>query len=355
MALQIVLFTAILIAAFYVMAKIVDDYFIASLDTIARRLNMSSDAAGATLMAMGSSAPELFIAVVALIKGFLEPGQDNETIGVGTIVGSAIFNVLAIVGAAAIAKKAWLKWKPVMRDMLFYAISIGALLWAFSDFSISLMETFVFVILYILYVVLVMKWKTWVPHAEEDYEIKEEQPPNYAGWRKFLKPVDALLDFLFPAQEKFISIFMLAIVYIAALSWLMVESAIVLSYALNVPKAIIGLTVLAVGTSVPDLLSSVIVARQGRGGMAISNSIGSNIFDILIGLGLPWMISLLITGGNVEVVAQNLFVSAVILFGSVLLVFAMFLIRRWYVDAKSGMVFIMLYIAYLVWEIVQIL
>lgn len=355
MIVQVIGFSLILIASFYLMAKIVDDYFISSLDKMARRLDMSSDAAGATLMAMGSSAPELFIAIISLIKGFLQPGEENETIGVGTIVGSAIFNVLVIVGAAAVAKASRLTWKPVLRDLLFYSVSIAALLWAFGDFQISLAETIVFVSIYIGYVIAVINWKNWVPHEEGEYEIEEDEPDNYNGWRRFLKPVDWFLDRLFPPFHKYIGIFFLSILYIAGLSWVLVESAVVLSLALDIPKAIIGLTVLAIGTSVPDLLSSVIVARQGRGGMAISNSIGSNVFDILVGLGLPWLITLLITGDRIEVVAQNLFISAIILFGSVLIVITLLLARRWKIDAASGWFFIALYVGYIVWEVLQIL
>lgn len=356
MIIQIVVFSLILIASFYLMAKIVDDYFITSLDKMAKRLDMSSDAAGATLMAMGSSSPELFIAVISLIKGFLQPGEANETIGVGTIVGSAIFNVLVIVGAAAVARKAVLRWQPMLRDLLFYIVSISALLWAFSDFQVTLVETMVFALLYIGYVITVINWENWVPHEEGEYDERpEDEPEDYRGWRRFLQPIEWALDRLFPKTSNYIGIFVLSIIYIAGLSWVLVESAVVLSHALDIPKAIIGLTVLAVGTSVPDLLSSVIVAKQGRGGMAISNSIGSNVFDILIGLGLPWLITVLITGQQIEVVAQNLLISALILFGSVLLVIMLLLIRRWHIDAKTGWFFIIIYIGYISWEIFQIL
>ena len=87
-----------LIASFYLLAEISDRYFIPALDKIAHRFNMSHDMAGATLMAIGSSAPELFVAIIALLK----PG-DHSAIGVGTIVGSALFNLLVIIGASAIA------------------------------------------------------------------------------------------------------------------------------------------------------------------------------------------------------------------------------------------------------------
>ena len=70
----------------------------------------------------------------------------------------------------------------------------------------------------------------------------------------------------------------------------MVEWAEIVGATFGIPDALMGLTVLAAGTSVPDLLSSVIVARRGQGDMAVSSSVGSNIFDILVGLPVPWII-----------------------------------------------------------------
>ena len=69
----------------------------------------------------------------------------------------------------------------------------------------------------------------------------------------------------------------------------------------GIPDTVMGLTFLAAGTSVPDLLSSVIVARQGLGDMAVSSSIGSNIFDVLVGLPVPWALYTIVNGEAIEV------------------------------------------------------
>ena len=84
--------------------------------------------------------------------------------------------------------------------------------------------------------------------------------------------------------------FLLSIVWIAFFSYFMVNWAEILGHTIGIPSVVMGLTFLAAGTSVPDLLSSVIVARMGEGDMAVSSSIGSNIFDILVGLPLPWLV-----------------------------------------------------------------
>jgi Ca2+/Na+ antiporter len=84
--------------------------------------------------------------------------------------------------------------------------------------------------------------------------------------------------------------FVLSIAWIGAFSYFMVDWAEVVGNTFGIPDELMGLTVLAAGTSVPDLLSSVIVARRGQGDMAVSSSVGSNIFDILVGLPIPWLI-----------------------------------------------------------------
>ena len=122
---------------------------------------------------------------------------------------------------------------------------------------------------------------------------------------------------------------------------------------LNIPESIIALTVLAAGTSVPDLFSSIIVARQGRGDMAVSNAVGSNIFDILIGLGLPFVIAMFIYGGEIQS-GGNLTLSSIILFGSVILLILLLLLQKWKIGKTVGIILLGLYVIYVAIEIYRI-
>jgi len=88
--------------------------------------------------------------------------------------------------------------------------------------------------------------------------------------------------------------------------------------------------------------------------MAISNALGSNIFDILIGLGIPWMIILLLTDGPLVVGKENLFSSVILLFASVLVVLFILLVRKWKIGKYSGMFLIGVYLTYLIWAISNI-
>merc|ERR1711939_1280277 len=90
-------------------------------------------------------------------------------------------------------------------------------------------------------------------------------------------------------KNKFAISFIGSIAWLAFFSFLMVWWATIVGDSLGIPSEVMGLTFLAAGTSVPDLLTSIIVAQQGRGDMAVSSSVGSNIFDVLVGLPLPWL------------------------------------------------------------------
>jgi len=293
-----------LILSFYLLAKVVDDYFVDSLDKIAANLKMSSDAAGATLMAVGSSAPELFVALFAVLR----PG-DHAAIGIGNIVGSAIFNVLAIIGAVAIVKKSKIAWQAVIRDLTFYAIAVLLLLFLFSNETVELSDALILIGIYIIYVIVVLFWRKIFKYKDPN-EIKQiitKENTKSSFISTLLNPIDFVLSSLFPNPKKYHTTFFISIFIIATLSWVLVESAIHIAQILNVSELIIAVTVLAIGTSVPDLLSSMQVSKQGRGGMAISNAIGSNIFDILIGLGLPFLLIILINGNSIGIDISGLY------------------------------------------------
>lgn len=338
-----------LVVSFYLLAQVSDKYFIESLDRIAHKLNMSHDMAGATLMAVGSSAPELFVAVIALVK----PGDHGE-IGIGTIVGSAVFNILGIIGAVAVVRRSVLAWQPVLRDMVFYSLSIIALIVVFYDSKIEMYEALILIIIYGFYLLAVSKWRRIFPYEELDTIDEEEEDgdedDDQQTWEKVFKPFDYAIDKLFPPIKYYYGVFVISIILIALLSWVLVESAVVISEILRVPKVVIALTVLAIGTSVPDLMSSVIVAKQGRGGMALSNAVGSNIFDILIGLGLPWLLIVIFSNTHLPVATDDLFVSVILLFSSVLIILALLVINNWAIGRKAGIFLLLLYVAFLMRE-----
>ncbi|MCI4389604.1 hypothetical protein PGIGA_G00099950 [Pangasianodon gigas] len=455
---------------FLALAIVCDDYFVTSLEKICEKLDLSEDVAGATFMAAGSSAPELFASIIGV---FITHGD----VGVGTIVGSAVFNILCIIGVCGIfaGQVVLLTWWAVFRDSLYYILSVVALIAFIYDGKIVWWESLVLVVMYTGYI-LIMKFNSTMQtfftgkgnknvangnaaSANELEDVKPSKaytrgsvvmvdeiinasPPNYrfpeAGLRVMVtnhfgpktrlrmasrliiterqklvqgangvevavvdgksdiengnvpedKPSEEedgeltspftipkgcmnktkwliswpLLLLLFftipncsrPRWEKYFMLsFILSTVWIAVFSYFMVWMVTIIGYTLGIPDVIMGITFLAAGTSVPDCIASLIVARQGLGDMAVSNSIGSNVFDILVGLGLPWALqTMAISYGSVVMInSRGLLYSVVLLLGSVALTILGIHINKWKLDFKLGVYVLVLYAVFLCFSI----
>ena len=141
--------------------------------------------------------------------------------------------------------------------------------------------------------------------------------------------------------------FLLSIFFIGCYSYLMVWWATTIGEVFGIPTTVMGLTFLAAGTSIPDLLTSVIVAKQGEGDMAVSSSIGSNIFDVLIGLPLPWLAYNVIKQRSVSLRDDSsLFTSIIVLFlmlGGVVTTIASF---KWRMTKQLGFCMFGLYVVF---------
>jgi Ca2+/Na+ antiporter len=205
-----------------------------------------------------------------------------------------------------------------------------------------------------------------------DKQIEEEahgacealKPPWGEGcfaWVKYLVilPLVAVLTLTIPDVRRpgygkwcYLS-FILSIVWIGFFSFFMVTMADILGNTIGIPSVVMGYTVLAAGTSVPDLLSSVIVARMGEGDMAVSSSIGSNIFDILVGLPLPWLVFTLwpSTPDVVIIQAKGIFQAIFVLIGMLVAIIAIVHCQGWKMTRTLGGLMFVLYFAFLVWAI----
>ncbi|TRY65312.1 hypothetical protein DNTS_029580, partial [Danionella cerebrum] len=439
-----------IIAALYMFLAlaIVSQVFVSC---VLQKLNLSEDVAGATFMAAGSSAPELFASVIGV---FITHGD----VGVGTIVGSAVFNILCIIGVCGIfaGQVVLLTWWAVFRDSFFYILSVVALIVFIYDEKIVWWESLVLVLMYAAYI-LIMKFnasmqKFFCGRSDKSVangnaavaagseledvkrtkvysrgsvvmvdEIINASPPNYrfpeAGLRvmrqKLVRsangvesvmvdgksdiengnlpedksaedkeselsspfrcpggcthttkwliswPLLLILYFTIPNCAKsrwekyFMLSFILSTVWIAIFSYFMVWMVTIIGYTLGIPDVIMGITFLAAGTSVPDCIASLIVARQGLGDMAVSNTIGSNVFDILVGLGLPWALqTMAVSYGSVVMInSRGLLYSVVLLLGSVALTIGGIHLNHWKLDFKLGVYVLLLYAVFLCFSI----
>ena len=466
-------------------------HFVPALDVITEKLNLPHDVAGATFMAAGGSAPELFTSVIGV---FLT--QSN--VGIGTIVGSAVFNILFVLGACAFVvgnikdPKTGLPTVldltafPLTRDTIFYIISLVAVIVAFKTGTeehkkdrIEWWEATYMFLIYIAYVVFMLfnkkvedmctsgnkQQKGQVNQAfEGEQQIRKDscvsEIPTIAGsemglpksknvstsdevgkvqrahsatWqnlarktsdlnkqtsiasfvfkyiidrkRKFLEKAmnganleeiqgldgDAFSSFFtfegsssssgpsclaifckiisFPLAlpmlitvpdvkykstkaaccgNTFILTFIMSIVWIIIYSYLMVWWATRIGETWNIDSAIMGLTFLAAGTSVPDLITSVLVAKEGYGNMAVSSSIGSNIFDVTVGLPIPWLLATLIFDKPVIVSSDGLGCSIGLLLLMLVLLITSIMVCGWKMNMLMGFMMLVLYVGFVI-------
>merc|ERR1712070_439724 len=148
--------------------------------------------------------------------------------------------------------------------------------------------------------------------------------------------------------------FAMSIFWIGALAFVMVWMATEFGIQYELPASVMGVTILAAGTSIPDCLSSIAVARRGHGDMAVSSSIGSNIFDILIGLPFPWLVNTAIyrpalgmTPRYVTILSESLAVMILCLFIMVALVITTIHMSGWVLSIKLGIMMMVLYSCFL--------
>lgn len=374
-----------------------DDYFVASLERICEDLKLKNDVAGATFMAAGSSAPEFFTSVIGV---FITKGD----IGLGTIVGSAVFNILFIVAICGLCARSVLKlgWWPLMRDCVYYMLSIAALVVVTYDRVVYWYEALVLVLMYLIYV-LIMYFNTSlekffmklfnqhnsitisadeeenkslidserrtsqdeqttpnevdVSFSSQDNETPLSKPNGFVSvllWVTFL-PISFLFYISIPNCRKqrwtnwYFATFVMSVIWIAGLSYLLVWMVEIIGYTLGIPDVIMGLTFLAAGSSVPDGISSLLVARQGEGDMAVSNTVGSNIFDILLCLGVPWLLKTTAVKLNstIQVISGSIIYTSASLFGTVVVTVFLFSVNRWRLNKCLGAIFLILYLAFI--------
>ncbi|KAK4884587.1 hypothetical protein RN001_000858 [Aquatica leii] len=150
-----------------------------------------------------------------------------------------------------------------------------------------------------------------------------------------------------PRGKKFFPItFLGSILWIAAYSYLMVWWANIVGKTVRIPPEVMGLTFLAAGTSIPDLITSVIVARKGFGDMAVSSSVGSNIFDVTVGLPVPWLLYGIIYGEAVKVNSVGMVCSITILFMMLIFVIMSIACFHWKMNRGLGFTMFLLYFVF---------
>ncbi|KAL1116888.1 hypothetical protein AAG570_005357, partial [Ranatra chinensis] len=370
----IVLHIVLGLYCFIVIAFVCNDYFLPSVDCICQDLKLSKDVGGATFMAFATSAPELFVNVIGT---FLT----ESDLGVGTVVGSAVCNCLAVTacGGLAAATAIPLGVWPLCRDCLIYMVVVGVLTAVLWDGRIEWYEALVLLLLYVLYCVVLFcqkriyalgrffyhKMSFRKKEEEEEWTVESvwKLPRGrkvfFQAWWAFCWPVSFCLQYTVPDCKRHRNIypltFLVCIIWIAVTSYLVSWMMTLLGETFGISDSVMGLTLVAIGGSMPEMSSSVINARQGIGSMTISNALGGNTLDILLSLGLPWFIKTLLPsalhGGPVLIESPGLVYNNAAQLACVAVLFVAAASNKFRMDRKLGgacLVLYLLFIAFIV-------
>ncbi len=300
------------------------DLLVDGASSLAKRLGVSALVIGLTIVAFGTSTPELIVNILASLKG-------NTDIAIGNILGSNIANILLILGISAViyplAVKKGTVWKEI--PLAFLAVIVLALMAndAFIDNSqfsaLARIDGFIllsFFIIFLYYVFGISK--------AEPADAVETTPRTYSLWRSCLMIGGGLLGLVVGGK------------------WI-VDGAVAIASSFGVSEALIGLTVIAVGTSLPELATSVVAAYKKDVDIAVGNIVGSNIFNIFWILGVSALIRPLPFS---QTLMSDMLVTVIATF---LLFASLFIGKRHILERWQGICFIALYVGYVTYVVMR--
>ncbi len=360
-----------ILCTFYVLYVVVDKFLIPTIYILKDKIGLTDDQTGA-LTSFVSSAPELSVSIISLIIAIqsndAKKFEEIAALGPAAVIGSALFSVLFIVGASAWFAGKKLTWHSITRDMVYYIFAVLALFFTLSNGKVEWYEGIVLLLLYVVYAVIVSNWpkisskllklqptliKSTVIIAE-DVKDSEEKLIHLRDqkWSP-LNAIEKLSAYLFFSLKSGYNGFqvsyniIISVFLVIVSSYFMVEWASQLAVSLKVPQAIIGLTILAAGTSVPDLLASIKTAREGYADTAVTNAIGSNVFDVLGNLGLTWTIAAIFrVGAPVAVDTNSLNGSIVLLIASSVVLLLLLFAKKFNLSRPVSIFLMASYICY---------
>ena len=279
---------------------------------LAERMNIPQIVIGLTIVALGTSAPEFCVSLVSALRG-------TADLAVGNVVGSNIFNTMLIVGVAAMVAPMTILPSTIRKDVPVALISSVVLTaMVVLDGDISRLDAAVLFVGFLLFM-----WIT-LRGAKGSHAIEQEQaaPRDYS-------------------VLKSLGLLMLGLACLVVGSNIFVEGAACVAQTLGVSEAVVGLTIVAGGTSLPELATSVVAARKGNSGIAIGNVLGSNVMNILLILGGAGLISPMQVRGITAVDFSMMTGSMLLLW---LFSYTKLTVARW-----EGAVLTVLFFGYMTW------
>jgi len=311
------------------------DLLVDGASSLARRFNISELAIGLTVVAFGTSAPELVVSLAAAVGGHPE-------ISLGNVIGSNNFNLLAILGITGVIAPIAVQKNTIRLEIPFSLLAV-IILFGLANINIFPNEEkmitridagllLVFFVLFLFYVYKSMKADA------PDISPNGVSEGSHEGGEAGKKTLSLFKSVLFVV---------LGLAFLVVGGRVVVNSAVALAKAMNISEKIIGLTIIAVGTSLPELVTSITAIVKKSSDIAIGNIIGSNIFNIFLILGTSAMVSPINYSSIFDRDLYFLVLSTVLLF------LAMFIGNKKKLDRWQAAIFLLLYVGYVVYLILQ--
>ena len=300
------------------------DIFVDGASSIAKKFNVSPMLIGLTIVAMGTSAPEAAVSVSSSLAG-------QNDMSIANVVGSNFFNILIVLGVSSIIAKLPVENETIKKDTPFL-IFISILLLASSlNFNLSRLDGVIFLVLFILFLINMIK-----------SNISSKDIESSSGETAIAIEATDTKSIHMP---KTLLLCLIGIVGIVFGGDLVVNSATNIATSFGMSANLVGLTIVAMGTSLPELVTSVIAVKKGETEIAIGNVIGSNIFNILLVLGLAALIHSMAV--SVVAIIDTIFMTAV----TILLY--IFIKKNNSLTKIHGIIFVIIYFIYLIYTIIR--
>lgn len=296
---------------------------------VARSMNVPEIVIGLTIVAAGTSAPELFVSLVSALKG-------TSDLAVGNVIGSNIFNTMLIVGCSALVAPMVVNPSTVKKDIPFALIaSLLLFILCFDDMQsahlwgneVSRSDGLVLLIGFIVFMAYTFGLARKSGELESKHEyLGEEEEKVPVNWR------------MFGVNAVWMGVGLVCLIFG---SDLFVDGATYIAHRYGVRQSVIGLTIVAGGTSLPELATSVVAAYKGKASLAIGNAIGSNVFNIFLVLGVTSVICPMRIMGITIIDLMMMLLSVGLLW--------LFAFTKYYVSRREGMVLVLGFFAYMGW------
>lgn len=244
------------------------DFLVEGSSNIAKKFHIPEIIIGLTIVSIGTSMPELFVSTTSSVNGYAD-------MSIGNIVGSNLCNLLLILGMSAMIRPIKFQKETRLIEMpMCLAITIIFMIFCNTSGTIQKSEAIALIILFVMFILYTIIMGKKGEQFDKDNTIVEIETED--------KPISIIKNVIF---------IILGVIGLKIGGDLTVENSLVIARAFNVSEKIIGLTILAIGTSLPELVTSVTAAIKGNSDIAIGNIIGSNIFNILFIIGVSALIS----------------------------------------------------------------